>query len=98
MIRHSSTAAGVELSLPMGDWVPSSSSRRPTIPRRRAWILGIKILLRTSAGEAKEITSAWRRILDLDLDPVRVQQHLRALRLWQLSGRTETKQNGRAAA
>lgn len=84
MIRPSSTAVGIDLSLPIGDRAQRPSPRRPALHRRRVGFQGIQTPIGTSAAEAREVVGAWQEILDIDLDTVRVQAHLRALRTWQV--------------
>jgi hypothetical protein len=80
----------IESSLPTADrqrYYPPVSS-----PRRNPGGQELRNLVDTSAAAANRAARAWNEILDLDLDPVQVRQHLRALKTWQLS--RETKKNG----
>lgn len=71
--------SGVELAIPSGDRPRLRSGRGGG--RQMRTFEPFAVNFETTAEEAEKIVSAWR-VLDIQLDPDRVSQHLAALKHW----------------
>ena len=75
--------SGIEAGLPVGDRVRSPSRRAPLRLRvSHVCKPGDQAPDRRGAAQPQEIVQAWRKQLDIRLDPARVSVHLAALLHW----------------